>query len=216
MSNKSFTTSLLLLILALSVISVVFFRPVPVVVKSNLELLPMELGGYTATEDSFSEAVYQELNADKHIYRHYRTPKGDQIDLYIGYYGTAKGGRTGHNPNACLPGAGWAVVDSRMLKLPQIYQSNSSEVNFAHARKEGINSIMIYWYQTASTTVISTGLGQNIEKFWNRLLRNRNDGAFIRISTQSPDNEIGSSIRELERFSVLLLQIIPAYWPEEK
>jgi EpsI family protein len=77
----------------------------------------MEIAGFKATEDSFSDAVYKELNADMHVYRHYRSDDGRQVDLYIGYYGTAKGGRTPHNPYGCLPGAGWGIVEDQRIDL---------------------------------------------------------------------------------------------------
>ena len=110
MSNKSFTLSLIILLATIASVGAIASRVEPVVVKTNLENLPMEIAGFKATEDFLPESVYKKLNADKHVYRHYRSADGKQVDLYIGYYGTAKGGRTGHNPYACLPGAGWGVA----------------------------------------------------------------------------------------------------------
>jgi hypothetical protein len=107
MSKKAFFISFVILLAAITSIFLISRRGEPVVVKTNLENLPMEIAGYKATDVFFSKAVYDELNADKHVYRHYRSSDGQQVDLYIGYYGTAKGGRTGHNPYACLPSSGW-------------------------------------------------------------------------------------------------------------
>jgi len=117
MSNKSFYISLILLLTTITGAFLISRRGDPVVVATNLENLPMEIAGFKATEDFFSEAVYKELNADKHVYRHYRSEDGRQVDLYIGYYGTAKGGRTPHNPYACLPGAGWGIIEAHKVQL---------------------------------------------------------------------------------------------------
>jgi len=209
-------TSLLILLFALSAVSLIFFRPVPVVVSTNLERLPMEIGGYTATEDSFSEGVYRELNADKHVYRHYQSQNGDRVDLYIGYYGTAKGGRTGHNPYACLPGGGSAIVDTGKVQIRRGTAVETVPVNYIQARKDERNTIMLHWYQTAGRTVVSTGLRQNIERFAGRILHNRNDGAFVQITASASDADVTKTRQKVEEFAALVLDQLPRYWPVEQ
>jgi EpsI family protein len=200
----------------LSVVGFLSLSPEPVVVQTNLENLPLKIGGYTGTEDSFSEAVYRELNADKHVYRHYKAGDGSQLDLYLGYYGTAKGGRTGHNPYACLPGAGWAIVDTGKVKIRDSSRTSDVEVNYVRASRNGVNTVMVHWYQTAGTTVISTGIRQNIEKFWGRLRHNRNDGAFVQITTQVSDENVLKAGIKVQRFAGQVLQLLPGYWPTER
>jgi EpsI family protein len=216
MSSKAFIISIVGMLVTLTLVGFISIRPNPVVVRTNLEDLPMEIVGYRGTEDAFPESVYRELNADKHVYRHYLSGDGIQLDLYIGYYGTAKGGRTGHNPYACLPGAGWAIVDSRKVRIPQPSQSSDFEVNYIRAYRNGVNSVMVHWYQTAGTTVVSTGIRQNIERFWGRLLHNRNDGAFVQITTQVPDEHLLDVGIKIEDFAGQVLQLLPRYWPVEE
>src|SRR5665647_380428 len=118
-SNKTFGICFVSLCATLMIMVVLSIRPTPVVARTNLEYFPKEIAGYKGVDDTFPESVNRELNADKQLYRHYRSSDGSQLDLYIWYYGTAKGGRTGHNPYACLPGAGWAIVDSRKTGIRQ-------------------------------------------------------------------------------------------------
>jgi EpsI family protein len=216
MSNKSFVTSLLILLFALSAASVIFFRPEPVVVRTNLERLPMTINGYMATEDSFSEGVYRELNADKHVYRHYQSQNGARIDLYIGYYGTAKGGRTGHNPYACLPGGGSAIVETGKVEIRRGVAAETVPVNFILSRKDERNTVMLHWYQTAGRTVVSTGLLQNMERFSGRLFHNRNDGAFVQITASVADADMAKARQRVEQFAGVVLSLLPDYWPEEQ
>jgi len=216
MSNKYYAMCVLMMLLALCAVVAISCRPIPVVVQTNLEKFPIIISGYTATEDFFSDAVYKELNADKHVYRHYKSPNGDQLDLYIDYYGTAKGGRTGHNPYACLPGSGAAIVDTEMVYLKQAATGKNVQVNYILAHKEGANSVMFHWYQTAGNTVVSTGLKQNIERFKGRVLHNRNDGAFVRITAYSPDENVAKTRQKAEQFAEIILNLLPNYWPKEK
>lgn len=216
MSTKSFAACLVLLLLAICAAAAVGLRPIPVVEQTNLERLPMKISGYTAIEDSFSEDVYRELNADKHVYRHYRSRNGEQIDLYIGYYGTAKGGRTGHNPYACLPGAGSAIIDTGRSYLRQPGSSRPVPVNFVLAKNNDNNTIMLHWYQTGGKTVVSTGLKQNIERFAGRILFNRNDGAFVQITASAADADVRNARKRVEQFAGAIVSLLPAYWPVER
>lgn len=215
-STKSFLYIVLLLLASLVAVVLISLRPKPVVVQTNLENLPMTIAGYTAVEDSFSESIYKELNADKHIYRHYKDQNGNQIDLYIGYYGTAKGGRTGHNPYACLPGGGSAIVETDKIYISQITTGNPVSINYILSRKNEINTIMFHWYQTAGKTVVSSGLRQNIERFKGRVLHNRNDGAFVQLTASTADGDLIKNKHKVEKFAEKILNLLPIYWPNER
>ncbi len=214
-SNNAYAISLASLCATLVMIGVLSIRPTPVVARTNIEYLPREISGYSGLDDTFPDSVNRELNADKQLYRHYRSGAG-QIDLYIGYYGTAKGGRTGHNPYACLPGAGWAVVDARKKIITLPGTQAKTELNYVQAHRNGSNTVMVHWYQTAGTTVVASGMQQNIEKFWRRLLHNRNDGAFVQITMQVPDELVANAEVKVADFAGSVLQHLPTYWPIEE
>ncbi|MBT1070836.1 exosortase C-terminal domain/associated protein EpsI [Pelotalea chapellei] len=215
-SRKSFLASVIMLLTTIALVGLVFARPEPAVVQTGLERLPLNLAGYHAIEDRFPEEVTRELNADISIYRHYRADAGTPLSLYVGYYGTAKGGRTGHNPYACLPGAGWAIVDTRTVMIPHSNQTTADKVNYVQARRDGLNTVMLHWYQTSGTKVLSTGVGQNIERIRGRLLRNRNDGAFVQLSMQVPDDQVTNAAAKLQQFAGNVLEQLPKYWPVER
>jgi len=215
-SNKTYGICLVSLLATLMITGLLSLRPTPVIARTNLEYLPMEIGGYRGTDDTFPESVNRELNADKQLYRHYRSSDGSQLDLYIGYYGTAKGGRTGHNPYACLPSAGWAIVDSRKIRIRQPNNTSDTELNYVQARRNGVNTVMVHWYQTAGSTVMSTGIQQNIKKFLGRILRNRNDGAFIQITSQVPNEMVAGAKTKTRNFAENVIQLLPKFWPVEQ
>jgi len=176
----------------------------------------MEIAGFKATEDFFPDSIYKVLNADRHVYRYYRNGDGKQVDLYIGYYGTAKGGRTGHNPYACLPGAGWGIVDSRNVRLTSKYYMKGVDVNYVLARKGETYESVLHWYQSAGSKVLSTGIQQNIERFKGRVLYNRNDGAFVRISIVTNQKGIEEADSLAKSFAEKVLDLLPSYWPLEQ
>lgn len=215
MDRKSFILAAVVLSLTLFLVVKVATRGVPVVLHTNLEKLPMHIGEYQGTEDSFSKEVYEVLQADRHVYRHYHLPQKKQIDLYIGYYGTAKGGRTGHNPFACLPGAGWGIVENGTIVIKPSYYPQGIAVNYVVSRKGEVYNVMLHWYQSAGTKVLSTGLQQNLQRFTGRVLHNRNDGAYVQVSSLENEQQ-GKLVREkLQSFALEILELLPKYWPEE-
>ena len=216
MNRRSYFITIFLLLITF--VGVIFLgaRSLPVVVETNLEKLPMKIDTYSGSEDSFPEKVYRELNADKNIYRHYSNEKGEKADLYIGYYGTAKGGRTPHNPLACLSGAGWVVLQSSTTTLYPYYYPKGIEVNYMLARKGSIFETLLHWYQSEGDLVLQTGVQQNIRRFIGRVFHNRNDGAFVRVTVTSTGKDTANAKKIAEDLSEKIINLLPNYWPIEK
>ncbi len=215
-SNRSFVIAMSVLLLTLLLTVGISTRGKPVVVAINLDKLPMEINGMRGVDDSFSDSVYDELNADKNIYRHYHSQDGGQVDLYIGYYGTAKGGRTAHNPIGCLPSQGWGLKDSHEIILKSSYYPNGVPVNYLFSTKGDSSITTVYWYQSAGKKVLSNGIKQNIQRFRDMIFRNRNDGAFVRVTIISDKENAGAAKVIATSFSERILDLLPTYWPVEK
>lgn len=216
MDNKAFISALAILLLTLGITGAIAKRGVPSVVATNLEKLPMEIMGMRGTEDSFDEAIYQELNADRHVYRHFRDEEGRQVSLYIGYYGTAKGGRTPHNPYACLPAAGWGITKTNMVQLKPNYYPDGVKVNYILAQKGDLYETVLHWYQASGDKVLASGLQQNIQRLISRVTRNRNDGAFVRVSIFSQEEDVSAALGLAGTFAENILDLLPGYWPVEQ
>lgn len=216
MTNRTFYISVVLLLITSVVALLVSVRKPPKVVRTNLENLPMEIMGFSAEEDSFSLGVYEELQADKHVYRHYYNGEGRQIDLYIGYYGTAKGGRTPHNPYACLPSQGWTIIEVGKERFTTSYTSDGVDVNLLHSRNSEVDKFMLHWYQSARSKVLDSGIKQNIQRFKGKVFQNRNDGAYVQVSIVASKEQLEDARVVLSKFAKEILELLPEYWPEEQ
>jgi EpsI family protein len=214
-TNKNFIFTATLLLLCAALVLTIARRGDPEVVATNLENLPLQIAVYHGEKDSFSQEVYDVLDADLHVYRHYRSEDGTQLSFYLGYYGTAKGGRTGHNPYACLPGSGWGILQKGTVRVFPSYKPNGVDVNFVIAGKDEINNVMLHWYQTAGTKVLASGLEQNIQRFIGRVLHNRNDGAYVQVNSLATKKEIPVVKENIADFVEKIMELLPRYWPEE-
>jgi EpsI family protein len=179
---------------------------------------PVQIDGYIGKEIKMPDVVIEELNTDISIFRNYKKKENESITLYIGYYSTKKGGRTGHHPEACYPGSGWSIKEKYKKNIVVIYNGLERQitVNVLHVAKRGENDKIVYhWYQSNRETVLSNGIEQNLHRFKMRLFNNRNDGAFIRVST-AIKNDIKVSIFRAQVFIKKIYPLIVNYWPIER
>lgn len=183
----------------------------------NLDHFPAQIDDYASVEDiTMQDSVIKELDTDAFIYREYENDKSQKIILYIGYYGTKKGGRTGHNPYGCYPGGGWSIIEDSNVSLPIIIKGKKREVtlNSLLVKKGSYNELVYFWYQSSGDEVLSSGIGMNIHRFKSRLFYHRNDGAFVRVSTPVGNN-LAETEKRIKTFIQNLIPMLEQYWPVE-
>ena len=208
MNRNRFLIPLIILFLTLGSVIYLSSRPLPEVVEKRLVNLPYTIGSWSGEVFSFDQLIIDELDTDESIARNYIDRNNNYIiTLYIGYYGTKKGGRTGHNPNACYPSSGWQIVSDTDTSISDDY----GQVNRLLVKKGAIAQIVYHWYQDEDK-IIQSGIEQNINRFINKVRYNRNDGAFVRISI---DGRSEGAEDALTQFGRLLIPLIAKNWPVE-
>ena len=79
--------------------------------------LPSQVLAWEGRDVEMEGTVEEILRADQHVQREYFDEAGVRVWMYLGYYGTLRGGRSEHSPWVCYPAAGWDVLDSHTRKL---------------------------------------------------------------------------------------------------
>lgn len=217
MMKNSYWISLFLIIAAAVIVKNMNTGSDVVVRNTNLEDIPLIIGDMEGYDIPLGESVRQELDPDVYVYRDYRTSNGGTVNLYIGYYGTRKGGRTGHTPYGCYPGAGWGISqDSKDdVTVELTGQRRDITVNVTTVKKGDARQLVYHWYQSKGGVVLASGFHQNIHRFKTRLLHNRNDGAFIRVTTDVVGDN-SEAMDQAERFIWHLYPLLVEFWPEEQ
>ncbi len=224
-----FLISVVLLVIAGAVAFPIAWGSDVVVARVNLDHLPRQILGLEGRDDRFDESVYRVLNADYSLLREYRGGAHPAVWLYIGYYGTAKGGRPSHVPQACYTGQGFSIVEWTKVPVlspepsrpvPSRVEGRASpepsrRVNKMHVKRGNEHQLVLFWHQSRDT-VLADGIEQNLHRLKNRLLYNRDDGAFVRISTGMVPGREDEAVALLQDFAGELLSLLPAYWPEER
>ncbi|MFH2066619.1 MAG: exosortase C-terminal domain/associated protein EpsI [Pseudomonadota bacterium] len=215
--KRSFIISCAILIISLSMIALISNRGEVALIQKRLHNLPLNIDKWQGIDLSMANSVVTELDADEYINRQYFSNDGDNINLYIGYYGTRKGGRTGHNPDACLPSQGWSIIQEDSVNIP-IQRTDQKKlfvtVTRLTVKQEGTVKLIYHWYQSQGGVVLKSGIQQNIDRFWKRLRYNRNDGAFIQV-TINTHKSLAVTDSMLRSFIKDLYLLLNDYWPIE-
>ena len=207
-------TSVMLLGVALLGIFAFSTRPTMAVAEQRLTGIPIQLGAMRGSDIQFDESVFASLDVDDNVFRNYTSSDGQDVFLYVGYYGTAKGGRTIHVPKLCYTGQGWSIEEweERSIRLAN---STMVDVNRMVVRKGALRRLVYFWFQSEDI-IMASGLDLNIYKFQHRLLYNRNDGAFVRVSLEYPEGREGETEEKVKKFSEEIVPFISQNWPIEK
>jgi EpsI family protein len=187
-------------------------RPPLEVDTASLESLPYEIEARSGYDVPVDATIARILEADFHVQRTYRVESDAPVWLYIGYYGTERGGYTPHTPDACYPAAGWDIDPaSRTIRtLDDGLSANEIQVSSA-----GEIRLVQYWYRSHRATGILGEAGQAFDRVVGRLIHGRADGGFVRVSTPIQDGDIDAARERLEPFALRLDTLLSTHWPEE-
>jgi len=215
----AFVISVALLVVAGAIAFPIAWGSDVIVTEINLDHLPRHILGFDGRDDRFDESVYRALNADYHVLRDYRSAEGQNVWLYVGYYGTAKGGRPGHVPQSCYAGQGFSIVEWTTIPAPSAIEgagpgSTEERVNKMHVKRGNMHQLVLFWNQSKDT-VLADGIEQNVHRLKNRLLYNRDDGAFVRLATSMDPEHEAEALALLQEFAGEVLKVLPAHWPVE-
>lgn len=187
-------------------------RPKLAVDASALAALPTEIPPWRSEELALEDAVEAELRADLNLQRVYADATGEPIWVYVGYYGTERGGRPEHTPRGCYTGAGWSIDAARRIPVDA---SGERLVNEYVVSRDGARQLVHFWFRSHRASHLLGGLDQNLDRLVGRLSDGRADGALLRLSADVTDgDEVGARSRLLA-FGGRLDELVAERWPVE-
>lgn len=179
---------------------------------SPLDSLPHELASWVGEDIPVEETVERMLRADHNLQRTYVDSAGGRIWLYVGYYGTERGGRSEHSPFVCYPAAGWTVENeaTRSVHVP-----GSGKVREIRVVRDGRERLVHFWYRSHRSEHLVGEAAHAWDRFVGRIAGGRADGAFIRISASLSGVSEDSVRARLFTFGLALDAELGRHWPDE-
>jgi EpsI family protein len=130
--------------------------------------------------------IVEVLKLDDYVNRTYSDGRGN-VSLFIGYYLGANNVGTPHSPLVCFPGQGWVVSDQETKQM-RIGPEDISLTAMVAQRGEA-RHLVLYWFQAFDKTFPGT-FSQKLYAAWARLIRGREDNAFVRVSVPIGDRPL--------------------------
>lgn len=180
---------------------------------SDLSSFPSQLGDWQGRDVPFSSGELEVLGPGEFLLRDYvSSPSRPFVNLYVAFFPSQRSGDTIHSPKNCLPGSGWAPMQSSHISVtrpngPTIWINRYIVAN-------GDNrDLVFYWYQ-AHGRVTPSEYWAKIFLVADAIRLNRTDGALVRVLTPiaSPQDERSAQTRALE-FIHEILPVLDRYIP---
>jgi EpsI family protein len=176
-----------------------------------LASFPVDLGDWNGHVVSIDPQVIEILGAGDFAERAYTRTGDPPLDFFVGYFPSQRTGASIHSPKNCLPGSGWAPVESKYVNLS--LDGREYKVNEYTVQKGNQKQLVLYWYQAHGRLVAN----EYIAKFYlitDSIRLGRSDAALVRIITPIVGNE-GSAEAEKRamQFAHQLVPNLNAYIP---
>ena len=176
------------------------------------DALPTELNGWRSVDLAIDQAVSDMLAADHNVQRAYLHPLGYQIFVYVGYYGTERGGTPEHTPDICYPAQGWQIVESMIQRAGG---QGGFDLREFVVEQAGERRLVHYWYRTGSQSGLTSVVGLRLRHVVDRMTENRGDGALVRLSTPLGSSDIVSARTRLFSMDRVVEDALVGLWPND-
>jgi EpsI family protein len=179
--------------------------------RQPLHTLQVPGGAWQARESSaFTDDIQNVLKASDYVMRRFTDASGRSLWLFIGYWETQRKGAQPHSPQNCLPGSGWEPLEVSRIAIP--LGGTTLTVNRMVIQKDDQRQLLFYWYRAQGASVASE-LDAKLHMMKNAVVRNRTDGAMIRVSSPIYGS-VPATTEYLTEFLQALQPVLSEYLPD--
>lgn len=181
--------------------------------RKSFDSFPLALGSWKGEDDTvFEPQVLRMLKMSDYVMRRYVNKTGHSIWLYTAYWESQRRGSDIHSPKNCLPGGGWDPVEASKVSIAVAGRAAPITVNRYLIQKDREMQLVLYWFQ-AQGTVVAGELEAKIEMVRSAVLRNRTDGAVVRVSGPV-HGTVQETTAEMVEYIQLLYPALREFLPE--
>ena len=150
---------------------------------------PSRVGNWSGRVDRLESIYVDQLKLDDYLLVNYSSPDGGHVNVYSAYYGSQRKGASAHSPQSCLPGGGWHIASFDRMSVEGVeINGQPLHVNRAVIKKRDVTQVVYYWFQQRGRVLTNEYLVKWF-LFQDSMLRDRSDGALVRLVTQVTDRD---------------------------
>ena len=173
-----------------------------------LQSFPGRVGEWTGSDVAIDKDALEVLGPGDFLLRLFTnaSKRVPYIDLFIAYFPSQRAGDTIHSPKNCLPGAGWAPVESSRVTLTVPGQKPFPANRYVIAKGDD-RQLVLYWYWAHGRGVAS--------EYWAKyylvadsIRMNRSDGSLVRLTTPLLPGETADAAEQ--RLLPFVADVVPS------
>ncbi len=188
--------------------------------RSDFASFPLQFDTWHGRREQLDAVYLDTLKLDDYVMADYVQSAGAgdvgasamPVNLYVAYYASQRTGQSAHSPRSCLPGGGWRILESREFPVNGLGGS-ALRVNRVIVEKGTERQLIYYWFQERGRDLTN----EYLVKWYllkDALLRNRSDGALVRVITPLAEGEPAAAAdARLSKFLASALPNLSGYLP---
>ncbi|MDM8552134.1 EpsI family protein [Desulfobacterales bacterium HSG2] len=211
MSFKHTLTAAAIMILTIGILHSIPLHGKNIHPNKPFDTFPKQFGEWVGK--FFDEDMRGILGVDDYFLADYSNSKGQQINLYIGFYQrNYQEGCLIRSSKNDVPGAGWSIPRTSLeeLEFPGDTPRKIKAVRL-DLEKGPRKQIMFYWFQSRGR-FISSEYMQKIYLVIDSITRHRTDGSFVRLIAPVVNNE-AETLNYLKDFARQIMPKLKEYIP---
>ncbi|MHA1600393.1 MAG: VPLPA-CTERM-specific exosortase XrtD [Alphaproteobacteria bacterium] len=212
---RPYLASMAIVILAAAATSLMGERAEAALERQVFATLPMRIDDWHGRELALDREIVETLKVTDYIMADYRRDSDPMaVNFYVAYYNSQRKGESVHSPQACIPGDGWRIESFGEHRLDNVIAAGQPlTVNRAIIGKGDFQQLVYYWFPQRDR-FLTNEYWVKWYIFWDALIRNRTDGALIRLVTPvlGPDG-FDAADQRLSEFAASLLPKLSPHFP---
>ena len=205
--------SLVLLLMAGLAISFIANRTEILPDRARFAAFPNRIGQWQGRASLLDPDAEHALGLDDYILSDYARPDGKVVNLYVAYYSSQRSGMSPHSPMVCIPGGGWLITSFERIDYTGL--AMELPLNRAIIEQNSMKQVVYYWFDERGRKIAN--------EYWSKwylladaILKNRTDGALVRLTTPILPGEVDSDADErLRSFMREAVPTLAGYLPSE-
>ncbi|MBK1647098.1 VPLPA-CTERM-specific exosortase XrtD [Rhabdochromatium marinum] len=204
-------------LLALTAITMPFLqaRPVEPLERESLTVFPEEVGPWEGTPEILQDNILKSLDLTDYFIGDFIGGGDRRVNFYAAFYDSQGAGESAHSPRSCIPGGGWKIEDLQRITLDGLFVAGQPlRVNRLKIQRGDDKQLVYYWFQQRGR-VLTNEYAVKWFLFWDALIRNRTDGALVRLTTAiQPWEDWSDGDRRLRGFAALAVPELGRFIPD--
>lgn len=182
--------------------------------RETFASFPLGKNTWVGREASIEADVLETLKLSDYIIADYKQAGSPlTVNFYSAWYEEQTKGASIHSPKSCLPGGGWLIQSHTIENIKLESLSADMAVNRVLMQMGEHQQLVYYWFQGRNRNITNEYLAK-WHIFTDALLRNRTDGALVRLVTYIPEgSEVSLAESRLNDFMETFQPLLPNYVP---